>query len=200
MDWGTFSVVFGTMFAAAGTLFAIGVWVGTIQADVTNLKAGFQNLEKRIANIEQKIQNLEKKIEDVGQLVLRAMGIDTPLTDTQSPIALNERGRTLSEAMRADEIVMHYVDEIATKTKGRNAYEIQEECFAFAEKELLPDLKQAHAECYELVADVAFREGVSTKGLMTAVGVLLRDAVLAKHGKTHQEVRATTPAGKDNPS
>jgi len=148
----------------------------TIKEDVNNLKTSVSNLKTSVSNLDTRVGNLEEDIKDLPDKILEKIDI-LKVIKNQSPIALNDRGKELSQAIDASAIASKYKDKLARENKTKNSYHIQQSCFNYAANEILKDLEE-DPKTYEHIAEIAFENGLQMGALMQIIGLVLRDQVL----------------------
>ena len=159
-------------------LWKVSGWKATIDTWKTTVDARFSELSGKIDNLYNII----------------ASRFEHDVQQTSSPVTLTDYGQKLSERIAAGRIVDEYAEELNEKTKGMNAYQIQEKCFSFCETDLLKRLQETDKQYFDEISKVAFDDGIKLEKITRVIGIELRDRVLSMCGKLHTEVDEHSPS------
>ena len=154
-------VIVGVVIAMITGLIKIGMWVGAVNVDRKSFNSFMEEIRKDI-----------KKIFHL---------LSTPGTSHDSPLRLNQFGRSLVRKMNMDDWIEAHLDALIHETENKNSYQIQERCFEYAENEFL---KHATPDLISKLHDIAFDNGLNMTQLMRIVGIVFRDRVLESRGLT----------------
>lgn len=141
-------------------------WTKDVDWKITGLIEGQTNLKDMLSEVKSAVADLRNNLDS------------KPAIKSTSPLSLTEYGEELSKGIDADSLASLYVDKLEPKVTGKNAYEIQQYCFKYAETLLLEDLQKLNKEKYDAITNFAFDAGISTDKLMRVVGIMLRDKLL----------------------
>ncbi len=131
--------------------------------------------------IRSEIKNEVKEIRaDIKSIFSRLPPPET--TESDSPRRLSELGERVAEEIQINEWISGYAEALKEQISGKdkNAYEIQEMCFAYAQENLLDDLTEKIPR--EAMQMSAYNNGIALKQVLDVVGVVLRDEVLKSQG------------------
>ncbi len=154
-------------------------------------KEKFKNQDDKISEvrtISDKVIRLETKVDLIYQNTN-----PKSLTANQSPIALTEKGREISNEINAEKIFEKHLPKLKAFVKDKkpkNAYDIQRISMEIATSKMADLLSQD-----ELVSmkDHAFKQGLLIEDIMRIFGLLLRDVMLVDENIPIHEVDAHDP-------
>ncbi len=144
--------------------------------DVNAIRNGWSTLLKAVGALQKDVGDLLKDVGDLkGTLSkMRTSGEDN-FSESQSPQALNKKGRDVADIINAQAIAEKYANKVQVDPAA-NAYDIQESCFSFALQELKDYLSDEERES---IKGVAYNNGVDEKTIFhIVIGIVLRDEIL----------------------
>ncbi len=141
-------------------------WVTKVNERQSSLSTGIEKLEKTITSFMEEIR-------DDVKAIFRLM--PSPTTESRSPIQLTSLGKTIAEEIHAEKWVPERAQALKKEVRTFNAYDIQERCFDYAQRELMRALSVTQADELKLSA---YRNGLEISAVLEVAGVLLRDKVL----------------------
>ena len=153
---------------------------------VKDIRNKLNDLEPLRAHVKDLVEMIHD-VKDIRKQVANILG-SGGYVNAHSPIELTEKGRDLAKAMNASELADKYINELEPQIKGMNAYEIQEQCFSFAKEKLLTRLKKQAPASFDKIYELAYQEGTNVLNFTEIIGVLLRDKLLERNGKSHEDV------------
>ena len=145
-----------------------------------------------VFGIETKLSEVSEKIDLVYEIIVNKFGHD--VQQASGPVSLSDYGQKLSERIAAGRIVDEYAEELNERTKGTNAYQMQEQCFLFCEEDLLAKLQETDKQYFDEISNVAFEDGIEMEKITRVLGIELRDRVLSMRGRLHTEVGEHSPS------
>ncbi len=140
----------------------------------------FFHMQKRsVFNTEwrDKLDAVIKDVNDI-KLFLSLRFPEAAFLQKQSPAALTESGKQLTDTVGADAIADKYADQAAVP-ENPNACQMQRACFAFAEQDLLGKLD---TETKDKIETEAYEQGIEVDSILRLIGVVLRDRLLSEYG------------------
>ena len=143
--------------AGIGFAYRHGKWQGAVDSDRTQFGEFMREIRKDIKDILSRIP-------------------PSP-TSSASPIQLTVIGERISENIKAKSWAEKMADEMVDETEDMDSLEIQNVSFDKAQ-EFKPD-----EDMEKRMRDSAFQEGINLDGVRKVLGVVLRDRLLALHGK-----------------
>ncbi len=153
----------------------------------------FEDWRKTIPKLEISIDLINTKLKDIGDDIkdLQKEQPTSPNVLTQrSPIALNDKGQKISDAINAEQIVLTSLDkylQTLLPEQLENPYDIQEKSFDYMNDFSFDD------KTTDMLKRVAYDEGVSMLDVKRILGVVLRDKILEKRGFSPNDVDEHTP-------
>ena len=106
---------------------------------------------------------------------------DTPISG-QSPLRLTELGETISSELHAKEWAEGVAPKLVDKVQRKGAYDIQEFCFSYAERQEFKD----DEDLSRMIKQCAFEHALSERQVREVLGLELRDVIL-RHQATQLE-------------
>ena len=177
------AILIGGVLAFAVLLWKVASWKAGLDKDQGNLTGGLGKLEKTVTDFMEEIRK------DVKRIFER---LPSPTIASQSPIRLTDLGNKIAEEIKVNEWVSEYAEKLSDRVEAKNAYDIQEFCFQYAQNELLEDLGKTVTDSAELksvpfptIEDIklsAYDHGLELKQVLEVVGVVLRDEMLKRIG------------------
>ena len=146
----------------------------------------FSSQDKKIDRLESKQDNfveLKTKIDLIYQYTN-----PNAIAKQQSPIALTEKGRAISQKIHADVIFSRIFDKLNErfqKNKPKNAYDIQASAINVAKSHTLELLNEQELL---LIKKIAFEEGIPLDDMWLIFGIMLRNKILTEEGISISEV------------
>ncbi|MXX10460.1 MAG: hypothetical protein F4201_11330 [Nitrospira sp. SB0677_bin_15] len=119
-----------------------------------------------------------KKIHDLIDNYLK-----NPVKFSGSPITLTDRGLKIVETLTPNDFIETFAQEHLSSTKDKGSYQIQEIAFRFAVETMLNRIRNDFPQRVKDIEDCAFQHGVRVDQVMDALGVVLRDRILALHNQ-----------------
>ena len=139
-------------------------WKGNVDVERKHFREFMARIEEKITGIFDRLGTVE-----------RALGF--AVTEIRSPIRLNKLGEDIAEEISAKDCATRLSTPIRSRTKGMDAYTVQQFCFAYADHTLeFSDDEQA------LVNKVASERGVEERDIRRVIGIELRNKILALQG------------------
>ncbi|WP_419939388.1 hypothetical protein [Candidatus Palauibacter sp.] len=139
-------------------------WKGNVDVERKNFGEFMARIEEKITGIFDRLGTVE-----------RALGF--AVTEIRSPIRLNKLGEDIAEEISAKDWAARLSTPIQSRTKGMDAYTVQQFCFAYADHTLeFSDDEQV------LVNKIAFERGVEERDIRRVIGIELRNKILALRG------------------
>ena len=120
-----------------------------------------------------------KKIHDLIDNYLK-----NPVKLSGSPITLTDRGLKIVETLKPNDFIETFAQEHLLPTKDKSSYQIQDIAFQFAAETMLDRIRYNFPRRVVDIEDCAFQHGVRVDQVMDALGVVLRDRILALHNKS----------------
>ncbi|MCY4000001.1 MAG: hypothetical protein OXF84_04215 [Bacteroidetes bacterium] len=140
-------------------IYRISKWAGSVNTDQVNFKEFMQKIENKL-----------------DQILLR---LPPPKTiNRESPLRLNPLGEQIWTELDASEWIDRFVKIVQVSTKNKEAYEIQEFSFEYAD-----DNQNYSEEELRLIKSLAYQNGISDFDVCRVLGFKLRDKLLEIEGK-----------------
>lgn len=165
--------------------------VSDLKNDVAGLKSDVAGVKSDISGVKSDISDLKKNFSDLWNHLIAPSG--KTIIQSTSPLSLTEYGEELSEKIDAEQIADIYADKLKSKVVDKNKYEIQQYCFEYAESALLKDLQKSNKNKYDVITTFAFDAGIDISGLMSVIGIVLRDKLFVMLDTSHSELDKNTP-------
>lgn len=139
---------------------------------VTSLDANHGVFEKRVDKIEGTLTDIRSDIMEI-KVALKATS-STPLTQSNSPISLSERGKEFAEKHKAAQIVDTHWEHIRSLLiiDSKNPYDIQNHIFKDVSLRLEDYLGKEQVDKLKVIA---YNEGLDIFSISRLLGVLIRD-------------------------
>ena len=164
----------------AGGLFAIWRNVGKRTDDLSKeFKAGITKTEtalsERIERVENRVSDRFTRVEDRLIKAFYAIFGKGPVS-SQSPLALNDLGRAITQEIQGAKWASRVAPTLASWLKGKDAYQIQEHCFEFAEHFTYTD------DELRTIRQSAYDHGLPIEQIHRVFAIDLRDKLLEMTG------------------
>lgn len=169
----------GSFAFIAGMMLSVGWLIYWVTKSVTKIKAEHGHFNDSVKKMDTNIDDIRRDLSYLkGSIDIIKSGAN-PLTQSNSPITLSEKGKDVAEKLNADELIANNWDKIyanlESKICDKNAYDIQQYCIdtasvepeAFFDKETILKLK-----------NFAYKEGRPLQYYSSMLGVLIRDKYL----------------------
>lgn len=153
------SITIGVI-AIITAILKFGEWRGAVNSDRTIFTSFIEEMRNDYKEIRDKIEKIFDRLPD------------STATAT-SPIRLTELGKKVSNDINATTLAEQLVETLKDKVVNKNAYEIQELCFNYMEKEFHPSPDQLNE--FEVCA---FQRGIKVYQVHRVIGLELRDKLL----------------------
>lgn len=147
-------VIVTAVLAIGGVTFKFGKWKGAVDSDRTSFNEFMSEIR---ADIKRILERLPRQTEG-----------------TASPIRLTELGQKVSTEIGAIALATELVAQLRPRVAGKEAFEIQEECLKFVEREYKPS-----AEVDTLIGRAAYNNGLERRQVLRVIGLELRDILLS---------------------
>lgn len=141
----------------AGILIGTGMWIGAVNSDRTTFKAFMKEVRDDIKTI-------------LGRL-------PSPAETKQSPLRLNDLGRTVSRAINADVWADKILPDVAERLKGSEAFEIEDFCFMY-----VGHVMEYSEQEKRLIKRVGYENGLTDNDVRRVLAIELRDKLLTSAG------------------
>lgn len=151
--------------AALVVVFKIGGW-----------KQIFLHHSDRIKNVES-IRDTVIEIQTKVDLIYRNTNRQSTI-QAMSPISITKVGEEIRSSIKADEVFKNHAVRLMAMVEAKNpqnAYDIQQESFGVAKKELINLLDEKELKC---VKEEAYKRGIIVEDILVIFGVLLRNKIL----------------------
>ena len=160
-------------------------------SDVRGLKPDVSDLKHNMSGLKSDVGDLKEDISAIKSFVETLKTLLRPLFDisTASPLKLTDSGEKTAKSIHAYQLAEKYGDRVSLE-KDANAYQIQQACFAFSEKELLSQLDKNERQHLE---KQAFEQGTNVAHFLKIIGILIRDRVLQSRGMQSREIDDNAP-------
>ena len=141
------------------------IWVTGVNSDRSDFKIFMADVRDKLETIAFALGELGAKRAFVG--------------GSQSPLALNDFGRELSQAFGARAWAETHADDVREKVAGKPAYDIQQFCFGYVTENILneDDLKRAK--------EITYNQGTILSNVLRVLAYELRDCLLEGEGVQH---------------
>ena len=136
-----------------GLIFSLGAWVGAISNDRRSFKMFMAEVRT-----------------DIKKILARMPAVK--VLDSESRIGLSETGKEIAEKLDAEEWAARHSEIVRELVKGKEPYEIQEECLEYARK------YKPEGEMKKAMMTEAFENGVTQEDVSKVLGIALRDSLL----------------------
>lgn len=129
-----------------------------------------------LSSVKGDVRDIRHDIKRIFDVLLRR-----GLTDSSSPITLNELGKSVSDQVKAKDWAKATAQELSAKTKSMSKeFEIHQFCENYVRREFKPDDKLK-----ALIQEVAYNNGVSTTSVLDVFSIELRDFIIAQKSEIH---------------
>jgi hypothetical protein len=188
----------GQLNASVFTLILILLAVGFALWKLSTFLAKYTQEKKFHDDRLCKVENMHDTVIEIKTKLELVYNNTNPnrLAKNNSPISLTEKGKALSEEIKAKEIfekIRDRMERAVEEEKPQNAYDIQSACNKVAKNNFLNLLK---AEDLILLKETAFRHGIPVEDFYIIFGLFLRDYLLEKKGIPIHEVDRFDPQQK----
>ena len=136
----------------------------------TTVENNQESTSKSITNIEGTLSKISDDIKKLFGLVNR-----NPTIQPGSRLMLTEFGEKLAENIEVNTWISSHADKLKMELVGYTPYEIQEECFRYAQNDLMQVVGEEHKT---KIQSVAFDNGIDLASVLNVVGIVLRDKLL----------------------
>lgn len=143
------------------------------------IDANHTQFEKRVDKIEGTLTDMRSDIMEI-KVALKTTS-STPLTQSNSPISLSDRGREFAEKHRAEEIVDKHWTQISQLLKAidsENPYDIQNYIFKDVSIRLEDYFGKEQVDKLKIIA---YNEGLDLFSISRLLGVIIRDRYFAEN-------------------
>ena len=137
-------------------------WRGKVDEDRKEYKESITGI---LAEIQKDIKNIFHRL-------------PSSTVEPGSPLRLSTLGEKVAEEIGIEQWITRYTEKLNSHMEGKNAYEIQEESFLYAQNSLLKDAGSDAEDLRNKMEMVAFKHGLQLRDILEAVGVVLRDEIL----------------------
>lgn len=156
-------VVVGVGLAIVGAIWKFGVWFGAVNSDRDSLKEFMKEMRTELKGIHSELRRIFEKL-------------PSPTVGSNSPVALTEFGKKVSEAVDAPQWAEEHASVLALETEGSEEFEVYNLCVKHVDTEF-----SSSQEFQRSVRAHAYQLGTGEKNVLEVYYVVLRDVVLEKH-------------------
>ncbi len=132
-------------------------------------------LSERIERVENRVSDRFTRVEDRLIKAFYAIFGKGPVS-SQSPLALNDLGRAITQEIQGAKWASRVAPTLASWLKGKDAYQIQEHCFEFAEHFTYTD------DELRTIRQSAYDHGLPIEQIHRVFAIELRDKLLEMAG------------------
>ena len=187
---GSFSFVLGIMLLSGWLIYMT-------TKKVTEINADHGVLTKTVNKIEAHIDDIRKDLSYMkGSIEILKSGAN-PLTKSQSPISLTDKGKEIALELKAEEIIGKNWDKIFKDLEkniyDKNAYDIQQYCL---ETSAVDPEKFFDSQSLSEIKMYAFKKGNTLSYYSGMFGIIIRDKYLQIKGIDVSEVDDNDPEKK----
>ena len=155
-----------------------------------------KNFEK-LDGLDKKVTGMDERLTRMWYVLMRLVSLvdeDNKLDlhthlQKSSPLNLTEYGKDIAKNINADTLVKAYADKIQIPDDF-NAYEIQKECFRYANEDLMDEVTEKEKDIIQINA---YKSGDPVLFALEVMGVLFRDYWLEKKGIDADDVDKLDP-------
>ena len=147
-----------------------------VKGEVSLVKSELSHVKSEVSLVKSDISHMKNDLVDIKSAL--KLKPDLLPTATQSPIALTDYGREISQVIKGDELAEKYAHKVVL-SEDPSAYEIQEACRSYVLIELMNDLTKDEKARIERFA---YEKGEPIEFPLRVVWIKMRDHWLKKKG------------------
>lgn len=190
----------------------LGIWIGKLWKEIKGKPCAEhqKTLDRQLEKIDKdsellhkiegqltSLTNVERRIEDINKTILMlasSNSFNSPLTQSQSPVSLTEKGREIVTELNLWDAIDANWSKISDIPRGEmNPYDIQMQFMAGFITEPEAYLEPATLES---IKKDAFMRGLPLIDYMRMLGVMARDKYFREHGMDLAEIDKNDPTKK----
>ena len=156
-------IIAGILLTVGTIIYRTGEWKGTLGSALSTVK-------KKVEALEQKVDKIYDRFFHIGI---------SHVFSAQSPLSLSDFGKKIAHETNTEEIAHRYIEKVIPYVRGKNDYEVQEFCFAYADVSILTDLREHHHNDFNVLSLYAYNNAIPLDDVMRVIGLFLREGVLA---------------------
>lgn len=125
---------------------------------------------------------LQVNFQEIKSKLDLIVSFSSPIRLQQSPVQLSDIGKKVAEDIYIDEWIGEYAAEFSGDLEDKNAYEIQEFCFQYAQTDFRLSVKDAPPRegLQEALEMAAYKHGLQLSHVLEVIGLVLRDKILER--------------------
>lgn len=184
---GSFAFVVGILFLCGWIIHK----VTKMTVETSDKMKGIDKLESKVDSMDEKLRFIKTKFDVLLSILPQVPG---GLTESHSPIGLNEKGREIAAQMGVEQMIAsnweHIYDYIEENAESKNAYDLQQLCIETAT--ICPE-RFFDKDTMDKIKMFAFNSGQSVAFYGSMIGVLIRDHYFKLKGIPIGDVDANDP-------
>ncbi len=151
------------IYLTAKGLFRAGKWVEGVNA----MKPAIQRIEATLNRVNNTLNTI-------------SLRFSSGLTEGNSPIGLNDRGKAISNKLSVAQWAKNETQQLIGQIEGKNPYEIQQFCYGYVE----PSSFEPTGISLSDMQETAYMNAITVDMLKEVFAIELRDALLARTGQS----------------
>lgn len=151
------------IYLVAKGLFRAGKWVEGVNA----MKPAIERIEATLNRVNSTLNTL-------------SLRFSSGLTEDNSPIALNDRGKAISNKLNVAQWAKNEAQQLMGQLEGKNPYEMQQFCYGYVEAASFEPTGISLSDMQE----TAYMNAITVDMLKEVFAIELRDALLAHTGQS----------------
>ena len=149
----------------------------SLDGKFTSLDAKFTSLDGKFTSLDGKFTSLESKLSDFAREVRQMFTRRSPTLDSASPLVLNDLGKTIAVALKAEQWATGLAPLLMARTAGMQPFEIDDFCLQYIRIEIDPEWRPR-------IAASAYENGVDRAAVEDVMRVVLRDELLKRASRS----------------
>ena len=133
-------------------------------------------IDSKFTSLDGKFTSLESKLSEFAQEVRQMFTRRSPTLDSASPLVLNDLGKTIARALKAEQWATDLAPLLMARTAGMQPFEIDDFCLQYIRTEIDPEWRPR-------IAASAYENGIDRAAVEDVMRVVLREALLKKHSR-----------------